>query len=1014
VKFASTLYRIVIAFLLAVHVPTSAQHLAPLLSDYLHTSWGAVQGAPVGVLQIAQTTDGWLWITSEKGLYRFDGVQFERVESVYGHKLLSSDLMGLMAGKDGSLWVGYRLGGVSVFSRSGSKTFTENDGLPGGNPYDIQTAPDGSIWVGTREGAYRLDRRAGRFEHQGDKVGLPRAVVFQTMVSRDGMQWIASAGGVFFRKPGEERFTAAWKDIQVRYLKEDADGTIWGLKVGDDCFRVRPAAPGAKTTLDPKVSALIMGFDRDGYAWLLTPNAVERRRTVGAPAGDAQRVTLERGLSGAYPQSFLQDREGNVWIGTLSGIDRFRRNRLQSVPLSEELIFPGMVPGLDGHLWVSNHGGGIHSVSAAGRDELVSHDRMTASHRAPDGALWTASSAGLRRRVPDEGMTITALPEGQRDHDPQALQQDNTGALWVSISGGGGIYRLVQGKWIKNGGLAGLPTGVTFVMAMDEQGTVWMGHQRNLISLVMNDRGRLSLKRFDDRSGLSVGNVLALYRDGKTMWTGGELGTMLYRDGRFVALQGQGGETFRGVSGIERLKNGELWLHGVDGVFRIPASSLAEWIRDPGRLVDFERFDALDGLRGHATQLRPLPSLIQGTDEKLWLLTGSAIAFVDPRHIYRNRLPPPVTIRSVVANDQTHVIEGRKTLSLPEGTTSLRLGFTALSLAMPERVMFRYRLDGVDQSWQQGVGRRNISYTNLSPGNYRFEVLAANEDGVWGSEPTTLGIDIRPTFVQTKWFTLLLLLAAVLLLSSGYALRIRSIRRRLQERHQAQLEERSRIARSLHDTLLQSVQGLLLTFDAHARHAEEGSRERARLEKTLDLGWRLVEEGREQILNLRAAASPDELYRVLQPYGKDLAEHAGHTFDIRTTGKARPLKPHVHEEMYAIGREALFNASRYAEAHCIILELDYGNEAFTLRIRDDGCGLDSAVAASGHRPGHWGLLGMRERAEEMKADFTLASHPDNGTEITVTLSGKLAYLTALSTGKRLSFQWLRWSAKRRG
>jgi signal transduction histidine kinase len=347
------------------------------------------------------------------------------------------------------------------------------------------------------------------------------------------------------------------------------------------------------------------------------------------------------------------------------------------------------------------------------------------------------------------------------------------------------------------------------------------------------------------------------------------------------------------------------------------------------------------------------------------------------------------------------VVLNRKSLTLPQGAASLRIVFTALGLSIPERVRLRYRLDGVDRDWQEPLGRRAVSYTNLAPGRYRFEVTAANEDGVWNPQPATLDILIPPTFVQTGWFLLLLAFGAALLLYAAYAIRMRYVTRRMQERLEGRIEERSRIARSLHDTLLQSVQGLLMSFNAHVHHVPQGSRERAHLERTLSLARRLLVEGRDQIMDLRASASPDETRLALQSFGMELAEYSGYAFELRIGGRARPLRPQVSDEVYAIGREALFNASRYANASHVLLELDYGKDVFTLRIRDDGCGLDEAVAQPGCRPGHWGLPGMRERAAAIGARFELKSQAGEGTEIVVSLPGELAYQFSLRTAGHL-------------
>jgi signal transduction histidine kinase len=330
-------------------------------------------------------------------------------------------------------------------------------------------------------------------------------------------------------------------------------------------------------------------------------------------------------------------------------------------------------------------------------------------------------------------------------------------------------------------------------------------------------------------------------------------------------------------------------------------------------------------------------------------------------------------------------------LGLPQGTRNLQIDFTALSLSLPERVRMRYRLVGLDQAWQEPVGRRQAYYTNLSPGKYRFEVTASNEDGVWNTAGAALELEIPPTFLQSVWFKLLLAALVLALFYAAYALRIRWLTRRMQERLQERLAERTRIARTLHDTMLQSMQSLLMTFDVHSRQLKEGSEERLRLDQTLNLAEQLLVEGRDQILDLRASGSPEALELTLEQFGKGLAEHRPHKFALKVDGVTRQLRPEVHEQIYAIAREALFNASRYADASRIELELAYGRSAFVIRIRDNGRGLDDAVSTAGHRPGHWGLVGMRERANGIGASLAIDSKPGAGTTVVVTVPAKKAY-----------------------
>lgn len=988
--------------------PEARAAAPPLLATHTLTTWGALQGAPVGIKQLAQTPDGWLWMSTELGLYRFDGILFERVDAVYGSPLQSNDVHSLLVTKDGALWVSYRLGGASVFRKNGAHTFGADAGLPAGTILNMREAPDGAVWATTRVGAARLAPGGDRFALQGAAVGLPEKPVHALLFAGDGTQWVASEAGVFLRRPNETRFARVWQGKDIRILQEGHAGAIWARTVDFDHYLVGGPNPRAAITPRRMLRASAQAFDREGGTWVLDTDRVRRLADGPTSESTAQPLTRADGVIGRT-SSFLQDREGTIWIGGTAGLHRLRRNRLQLLPVSEDLFQPAIMPGPGRDMWFSwgsEHGDETDSLDPAGRWTRLSARRITASHTTPDGALWTAATDGLERRAPDGATALFVRPPEQRGRDVQALQHDRDGALWVSISGGGGIFRLVDGKWIRDGGLTGIPRKLTLSLAMDADGAIWMGHTENAISLAGPGAGQTSVRHLGAEAGLAVGSVLALHPDGATMWVGGERGSMRYRDGRFLPLRGKRGETFRGVSGIVRTPDGDLWLHGADGVYRVPAASLAAWSRDPARLLDFERFDALDGLRGNAPQLRPLPTAVRSQDGRLWFATGETVAWIDPARVHRNRLAPPVALRRVTANDIQYEAERLNTLALPEGTTSLRVSYTALSLTMPERVRFRYRLAGVDQGWQEAAERRAASYTNLAPGAYRFEVIAANEDGVWSERPATLELHIAPTFVQTRWFAALMILAALLVLYLAYALRVRFLSRRMRERHAAQLQERSRIARSLHDTFLQSLQGVLLSFDAHVRRVPGDAGERAKLERTMGLGWDLLVEGRNQIAGLRAANAPDELLLALRPVGDDLAAHGGHAFVIRTSGTPRSLQVQAYDELYAIGREGLFNAARHAHAGQIAIELDYGDAAFTLRIRDDGCGLALAEAASAEAQHHWGLPGMRERAQAIGAAFDLASAPGAGTTISVTLPARRAYQDEPER------RWLRWFRRR--
>jgi signal transduction histidine kinase/ligand-binding sensor domain-containing protein len=973
--------------LVALHPSAWASALRPLLTDYTHTAWTELDGAPTGVTKFAQGADGWLWISTPTGLYRFDGVRFERTDTVYGQPLVSSNIMALASAPDGAVWIGYRVGGVSVFRKNGSHTYVEGNGLHPVGSMHIEVAPDGAIWVAMRDGVAVLPPGGQRFEYLKPEAGLPALGVFQILFARDGTTWIGTNGGAYFRKPGESRFTHAWPRTALVALCEAPDGTIWGNDFKTSYYRIQTSPPAAGQTLQPEIEGRAMRIDRQGTMWISHTDGWERRLSVSGPSLPEQRLSQSGNLSGPMLGATFEDREGNLWAGTSGGIDRLRPNRLRTMPVVKQLEYPALVAGPAGDIWVGDYAADVWRYGPDGRISREVEGEITACYTAPDGVVWLGGMEGVKRRATDGSVSLAGFPDAVKGLRVHALQQDRHGALWASFSAGKGVYKLVDGKWMLSGGLPGMTALLTTTMALDAQGSLWMAHPQNLITVV-NDG---TVSELGPQQGLQLGTVVSLSKEGQAMWAGGEHGIALYRNGRFVTLAGERNEHFRGVSGIVRQPDGDLWLHGADGLYHIAAAELETWLKNEHHSVAFERFDAQDGMRGHAAQLRPVPSLRRSSDGLLWYATAGSIGTIDPARILRNPLPPPVEVVSVTSDSVRYAIPDKHALSLPQGTQDFQIDFTALSLSIPERVRLRYRLVGLDRAWQEPVGRRQAYYTNLSPGKYRFEVIASNEDNVWNRTGAALDIEIPPTFVQSGWFKLLLLALGALLLYAAYALRIRYLTQLMQQRLQERLAERTRIARALHDTLLQSMQALLMSFDAHSRHLQEGTRERIRLDQTLNLAEQLLVEGRDQIMDLRTSAAPEVMALTLGEFGKGLAEHRAHAFELKVNGTPRQLCPEVHKEIYAIAREALFNASRYADASRITLELDYAADAFSVRIRDNGRGLDEAVAAEGHRPGHWGLVGMRERANTIAAKLSIDSRPGEGTEVTVTVAGKKAY-----------------------
>jgi signal transduction histidine kinase/ligand-binding sensor domain-containing protein len=969
-------------FVTLILFSTMTKANVPLLTEYAHTAWHGQRGAPADVVQFAQTPDGWLWVSSPHGLFRFDGLDFERMDSVWGHPLHATNTLGLLVTRDGRLWVGGRFGGITVFSANQAREFSQSDGLPAGAVMTMTEGPDGSVWVATSSGLGHLPKGASRFRRIGNAEGLPVTRTRQILYGRDGRQWVSVEGGIYYRDPGASHYRRAWPYIDMMAMAEAPDGTIWGSDGIDKHYRVLADPPPGKPRPRAEVGGNGAMFDREGNMWILKVDALERRKApyAGRDSG-AQQLTRANGLSGPLIQTIFEDREGNIWVGTSAGLDRLRHTRLRSVSVDHAFDRPGIVADDRGGILIGDVRQPLRRYDAKGVRETLGRMELSAAYQAPDGKLWLANNQARWCRTLSGTSTRLPHPAHVVGYDTQAMVNDRQGRMWVSMSLIG-LFRVQGDVWDRNGGLSGLPDGLALALAADPAGRIWVAYLRNRIAMIDGDRVRV----FDAKAGLALGNVQALLVDGTRIWAGGQHGLAWHDERGWHGVTPAGGQPLRGISGIARAAGGDLWLHGSDGISRIAAMDVERLFRAPGWPLPYERFDALDGLTGSAEQLRPLPSLARSTDGRLWFATASEVATIDPARIPRNSLAPPVQLLSVRSGDVAYPAEDG--LRLPTGRRDLQIRYTALSLAIPERVHFRYKLEGVDERWRDAGSRREAIYTNLPPGNYRFHVVAANEDGVWNEQGAMLRLVLPPRFVETVWFRVLMALLGLLLLAGLYLLRVRRLTARMVDLMHERLAERERIARGLHDTLLQSVQGLIMLFDQQVRKLPIGSEERGKLEQTLDLADALMHESRDCITDLRAASEPAELGDSLAQYGQILMpEH----FAARIHGKPLAVAPKVRSELFAIVREALFNASRHARANRIELIVDYRSDRLVVVVRDDGCGMAPAMLEAGGRPGHYGIAGMRERAAAIGAACKLQSQPGKGTTVHLEIEGELAY-----------------------
>ncbi|WP_295999923.1 sensor histidine kinase [Rugamonas sp.] len=972
-----------LSLMLLLTAPASAISESPF-AGYFHTGWMPSDGAPSDIRGIVQDADGWLWIGGSSGLYRFDGHSFERMEAIDGNKLRKTNVLSL-AYLDGALWVGYGFGGIERFKNGVATYFDEKTGLPEASVHQILQAPGGPVSATTSHGLYEW--RGEQWTRGWPAPGQPGAGLLHEIVGADGALLINGGGGILRRKKNESVFTPVASDKpQIFSLFPGPDGAFWttaatGYQQYDTSADRIIGGPPNHATDD----ADSLYVERDGTTWMGVPDGIQLLANT-RDFSKIDELTRARGLSDRAVQFFFQDREDNVWLGTSGGIDRLRRSKVHTFAMSSNTRLPGIAPDNDGALWVSSRNGPpLRRTGADGKvSEYKNMPLVETIVRGADGTVWAANSRGVARYVHGEER-IWPLP-GPHANQPQGMVQDPDGALWLSMLGSHSLHRLRDGRWDTADAWRGYDATALFLQ-FDERHRLWQTYTENRVAVSDGS----STTRYSAQNGLKVGNVLSISTRGGRVWVGGDQGLMFLKDEHFIALLDGDGKAFTVVSGIVETAEGDLWLHGAQGLTHIAAAAARRALAGGATRVEIERMDYEDGILGQASHLRPLPSLIEGPDGRLWYVTNSGVGWIDPLHVRRNALPPPVKVRALVSGGRSYALAPGAGPRLPPRSDSLRLDYTALTLTMPERVRFRYRLLGVDAGWVEAGARRSAYYTNLGPGAYRFDVQAANEDGVWNSAGAQQQFAIAPALVQTTWFRLLCGGAAPTALWLLYRWRLHQLSQRMRARMDERLDERSRIARELHDTVLQSVHGLVLKVHGASIRLPAQEPVRGLLDEALTHAEDTLTEGRKRVLDLRSGDDGRHLLALLTAVGAELAQDQDTRCTVRAESGERPLAPGVDGELFAIAREAMGNAFHHARAAHVTVNVYYGPKALTVTVADDGAGIAADILASGGRGGHFGLVGMRERAARLGGALTLGPREGGGTECVLKLPAARAY-----------------------
>ncbi|HKX28695.1 MAG TPA: two-component regulator propeller domain-containing protein [Blastocatellia bacterium] len=956
------------------------------IRQFSFDQWEAKQGLPNSEVQaIAQTRDGYLWLGTQEGLARFDGAHFTVFDRRNTREIKHSNVQCLIEGGDGSLWIG-TLGGLVRLKDGKFASFTTKEGLAHDFINSLYEDHEGRLWIGTFGGG--LDCfKGGRFTHYTARDGLANDFVSAITEDHTGNLWIGTQGGLdCFKNDRFIHYTTreGLPNNQIWATYESRDRSLWigtsgglvQLKNGKFTTYLPPHDPSHKT-----VKAIYE--DAAGALWIGTYGGGLNRLLDGK----FHSFTTGEGLSHDFVCSIYQDREGSIWIGTEGGgLNRLRDDKFVTYTTKEGLTSDSartVYQSRDGAIWIGTSGGGVsrlkdgHFSHYTTRDGLAD-DLVFALFEDRSGVMWFGTNSGLCRLKYGRFTTYT-MKDGLSHDMVRAIFEDRAGRLWVGTRGG--LDCLQDGKFTNYTG-RGFPSNAVRLIYEDRAGDLWIGGNKGLSRF---KDGRFTT--YTTEQGLSHNFAYTMIEDHAedhdgTFWIGTYGGGLnRLRHGKFTRFTTKEGLFDDIVLQVLDDRRGNLWMSCNKGVFRVDKRQLNDYADGKISAINSVSYGLSDGMKSPECSGSSQPAGWRTIDGRLWFPTTKGMAVIDPATTRIDPFPPQVQIENVVADDQTTTLTGKtEPVRFAPGTVRLEINYSGISLSAPDKVRFRYRLDGFDHDWIDAGARRAAYYTNLPPGSYSFRVMAGNNDGVWNETVALSRFDLAPHFYQRSWF---FLLCATLIAGIGWTIhRIRL--RQLQSRFSAVLNERNRIAREMHDTLIHGIVGASALLGAVAKLVAVSPQQahdylemaRVELKNSLDEVRAAVSSLREQTGEM--SNLPAGINSLMQRLT------AGETVSAQCVirGEQQTLPDEIAENLLRIGREAIVNAIRHSAASRIVAEMRFDPHQFELDITDNGVGFDPERTRANGSP-HFGLIGMRERAAVIGGELILESQPGAGTKVLV-------------------------------
>lgn len=968
--------------------PVSALDPTVRLTQYRHTAWRVQDGhfasAPHA---IAQTDDGYVWIGTGAGLVKYDGVRFTPWIRPGETQPFTAAVYSLLNGSDGTLWIGTATELLSLSDGSVERHVR-------GRINAIIEDRDHRVWVArsrTPDSAGGLCLVSGenpRCIGGDDRLRLPYAVALAS--DTGGHLWVGTSGQLLrWREDAHRSFLLEqlepFAGLQgVTSVVVGGDGVAWAVvpRDGFGVFRIvddRPSRVALSGARSSNVDRLFV--DAEGLMWMGTSNDGIYRLS----GERLQRFGTDAGLSSNAVTGFFEDREGNLWVTTSKGLDRFRDTRVLTFSTAEGLSADragSVVAGDDGRVWIGNKGAldvvkgdTVTSIGLPGRNVTsLWQDHARRLWVGLDNELAVYQGGRFQKVTNRDGSSligaVISMTE-DRDHD-----------IWASLAGATrGLLRIRNLEVQEAFSTDQIPSAR--VLAADPAGGIWLG----LLNGHLGHYRRGTFEAFPLQLGET--QVLNLMVDpDSSVWASTPFGLARVRAREVRTLTTKNGLPCDAVAATIRDRESTLWLYAKCGLIAIDKLEVERWSRQPDTtVVQYRLFDMLDGAMPDASSFRP--GLSKSPDGRLWFVNDAALQMIDPGVLRMNTTAPPVYVEGLRADRHDYGIAG--VVQLPPRSRDIAISYTALSLAIPEKVRFRYRLDGRDEEWHDAGARRQAFYSDLPPGEYRFQVTASNHDGIWNNQGATLAFVIAPAYYQTTWFLVITVSTVAAIALAAHRLRVRIVERHqrdisaLNERLMSvQEQERSRIAGELHDGVMQEMLAATMMLGSAKRRAAEPVS--SAIDKVQQKLVRMGADLRQLSHELHPPAlQHGGLPKTVEDYCEELSAAAGLPVSCDTNAEMDGLSRGTALALFRILQEALGNAAKHARATRITVRLQRAGQAVSLVVADDGMGFDRHQLSP---TGGLGLITMRERAGQLSGRFEIKSVPGHGTTVTVTLPFK--------------------------